>query len=77
MYIQIQLFPFLSVHGPRLRVGNGSSVVVTLLILITEMCERLTYYSIMAGLVLYCTSNLDIDQANATTLNQLFSGWCV
>ncbi|GFR60369.1 solute carrier family 15 member 4-like [Elysia marginata] len=54
---------------------RSGGFVVILYILTTEMCERLAYYSIMAGLVLYCTSNLDIDQATATTLNQVFSGF--
>ncbi|KAK0040052.1 solute carrier family 15 member 4 [Biomphalaria pfeifferi] len=57
------------------RRGNTSTFFVTLSILVTEMCERLTYYSISAGLILFCTSKLDIGQANATTINQVFGGF--
>ncbi|KAH9519707.1 hypothetical protein Btru_070692 [Bulinus truncatus] len=39
------------------------------------MCERLTYYSISAGLILFCTSKLSISQTNATTINQVFGGF--
>ncbi|XP_055877764.1 solute carrier family 15 member 4-like isoform X2 [Biomphalaria glabrata] len=55
--------------------SNTSTFFVTLSILVTEMCERLTYYSISAGLILFCTSKLDIGQANATTINQVFGGF--
>ncbi|BFZ17940.1 hypothetical protein BsWGS_20979 [Bradybaena similaris] len=54
--------------------SNKKVLLVTLCILVTEMCERLTYYSIMAGLVLYCTSTLKFGQTDATTINQVFAG---
>jgi peptide/histidine transporter 3/4 len=60
--------------GAKKLSSNTRKLVVTLCILVTEMCERLTYYSIMSGLVLFCTSHLDIKQTDATTLNQAFSG---
>ncbi|XP_059167062.1 solute carrier family 15 member 4-like isoform X2 [Physella acuta] len=55
--------------------SNKTTLLVTLSILVTEMCERLTFYSISAGLVLFCTSKLDIKQATATTINQIFGGF--
>uniref|UniRef100_A0A0B6ZE32 Major facilitator superfamily (MFS) profile domain-containing protein n=1 Tax=Arion vulgaris TaxID=1028688 RepID=A0A0B6ZE32_9EUPU len=56
--------------------GNRTkTLLVTLCILVTEMCERLTYYSIVANLVLYCTSKLNIGQTDATNINQVFSGF--
>jgi peptide/histidine transporter 3/4 len=51
------------------------TMLVTLCILVTEMCERLTYYSIVANLVLFCTSTLKFGQTDATNLNQVFSGF--
>ncbi|RUS82580.1 hypothetical protein EGW08_009654 [Elysia chlorotica] len=68
-----QLPPAEARAPPKLETRRGLPVVV--LILTTEMCERLAYYSIVAGLVLYCTSNLGIEQAAATTLNQVFAGF--
>ncbi|KAL5018748.1 hypothetical protein ScPMuIL_004470 [Solemya velum] len=53
---------------------NGNRLVVVLCILFTELCERLTYYSISANLVLFCTSILKIDSGNATTVSLVFSG---
>ncbi|CAG5117050.1 unnamed protein product, partial [Candidula unifasciata] len=53
--------------------NNSKTLVTTLCILVTEMCERLTYYSIVANLILFCTSHLDIPQTTATTINQVFS----
>ncbi|XP_005095839.3 solute carrier family 15 member 4 [Aplysia californica] len=54
---------------------NRKKILVTLCILITEMCERLTYYSIVAGLVLFSNSHLGISETDATTINQVFSGF--
>ncbi|BFZ03584.1 hypothetical protein BsWGS_06623 [Bradybaena similaris] len=55
--------------------SNKKTLLLTLCILVTEMCERLTYYSITANLILFCTAHLDIPQATATTVNQVFSGF--
>ncbi|CAL1529876.1 unnamed protein product [Lymnaea stagnalis] len=66
------------VSGPSEKVSlrtNKKTFLVTLCILITEMCERLTYYSVSAGLILFSTSHLDIGQSDATTINQVFSGF--
>uniref|UniRef100_A0A0B7AD16 Major facilitator superfamily (MFS) profile domain-containing protein n=1 Tax=Arion vulgaris TaxID=1028688 RepID=A0A0B7AD16_9EUPU len=54
--------------------GNKKKLLVTLCILITEMCERLTYYSISAGILLFCTSKLNYAETDATTINQVFAG---
>ncbi|XP_025095030.1 solute carrier family 15 member 4-like isoform X1 [Pomacea canaliculata] len=43
-------------------------------ILMTEMCERLTYYSVVANLVLFCTSTLKYSSNDATTISLVFSG---
>ncbi|XP_052070570.1 solute carrier family 15 member 4-like [Mytilus californianus] len=43
-------------------------------ILMTELCERLTYYSVVANLILYCTSTLDISSTGAARISLIFSG---
>ncbi|XP_071829540.1 solute carrier family 15 member 4-like [Apostichopus japonicus] len=47
---------------------------VVLCILFTELCERLTFYSISANLVLFCTSVLKVDSATALTISLAFTG---
>ncbi|KAK3747378.1 hypothetical protein RRG08_035808 [Elysia crispata] len=54
---------------------NVISLLVIMLILITEMCERLAYYSIVAGMILYCTSSLGLDLVKAIIVNQVFVGF--
>ncbi|XP_002739447.1 solute carrier family 15 member 4-like [Saccoglossus kowalevskii] len=43
-------------------------------ILVIELCERLTYYSISANLVLFCTSELNLTSAQAVTVSLVFTG---
>ncbi|XP_076074028.1 solute carrier family 15 member 4-like [Mytilus galloprovincialis] len=43
-------------------------------ILMTELCERLTYYSVIANLILFCTSTLDISSTGAARISLIFSG---
>ncbi|XP_063446992.1 solute carrier family 15 member 4-like [Mytilus trossulus] len=43
-------------------------------VLMTELCERLTYYSVVANLILFCTSTLDISSTDAARINLVFSG---
>ncbi|XP_038060271.1 solute carrier family 15 member 4-like [Patiria miniata] len=47
---------------------------VVLCILVLELCERLTYYSIAGNLVLYCTNELKFSSADATTVTFIFTG---
>ncbi|XP_070544234.1 solute carrier family 15 member 4-like [Ptychodera flava] len=49
-------------------------LLVIICILCTELCERLTYYSISANLVLFCTSELDLSNQNALTISFVFTG---
>ncbi|KAL8587503.1 hypothetical protein ACOMHN_000909 [Nucella lapillus] len=49
-------------------------VVVMACILLTEMCERLSYYSVVANLVLFCTSALKYSTSDALTISLVFSG---
>ena len=43
-------------------------------ILCTELGERLTFYSVYANLVLFCTNVLMFTNATALSINQAFSG---
>lgn len=52
---------------------SGRAMVV-LSILFTELCERLTYYSISANLVLFCTSILKVESATAVSISLAFTG---
>ncbi|XP_071506265.1 solute carrier family 15 member 4-like [Diadema antillarum] len=47
---------------------------VVLCILFCELCERLTYYSIIGNLVIYCTNELGYTSANAAVIVGAFSG---
>ena len=52
--------------GPHLR--------VTLCILFTELCERLTFYSVAGNLLLFCTQELETTSAQASSIVLAFSG---
>ena len=43
-------------------------------VLMTELCERLTYYSVVANMILYCTSSLNMSSTDAARINLVFSG---
>ena len=47
---------------------------VTLCVLFTELCERLTYYSINGNMVLFLTSVLLFPSPVAVTINLVFTG---
>ena len=49
-------------------------IFVVLTILLTELCERLTYYSVVANMVLFCTSVLDMSSDDASVVTLIFSG---
>lgn len=53
---------------------TGKKLLVVGCILTTELCERLTYYSVVANLVLYCTSVLQLTSSTAATVSLVFSG---
>ncbi|KAK7111645.1 solute carrier family 15 member 4-like [Littorina saxatilis] len=49
-------------------------LVVVICILVTEMCERLTYYSVVANIVLYGTSVLKFTSTDAANIANIFTG---
>ncbi|XP_046366557.1 solute carrier family 15 member 4-like isoform X2 [Haliotis rufescens] len=57
----------------KVKLGPTKVFVVTS-ILICELCERLTYYSIVANLILFCTSTLKYSSPDAATISLVFSG---
>ena len=57
--------------------GRGQKLLVTLCILVTELCERLTFYGLTANLVLFCSSELDLEPPWPSTINYLFQGWFI
>ena len=47
-------------------------IKVVLCILIMELCERLTYYSIVSNMMLFCNSNLGYNSDVANYITQIF-----
>ena len=43
-------------------------------ILLTELCERLVYYSVLGNMILFCTSRLEMTSTTAATINLVFIG---
>ena len=53
---------------------SGQKLMVVLCILATELCERLTYYSCLANMVLFCTTTLEMTNNDASSVSLVFSG---
>ena len=49
-------------------------MLVVICILLTEMCERLTYYSVVANIVLYGTSVLKFSSTQSANVANIFTG---
>lgn len=43
-------------------------------ILMTELCERMTFYSVMANMLLFCTSRLKYSNDEASLVTLIFGG---
>ncbi|XP_064623127.1 solute carrier family 15 member 4-like [Lineus longissimus] len=61
---------------PESKEEKRTRLGVTLCILFTELCERLTYYSIVGNLVLFLTNFLGFGSADAVTITLIFTGTC-
>ena len=57
--------------------GRRQKLLATLCILVTELCERLTFYGVTANLVLFCSSELDLEPPWPSTISYLFQGWLI
>ncbi|EDO33176.1 predicted protein, partial [Nematostella vectensis] len=65
-----------TLQGSQASNGKSSSLGVTLCILLTELCERLTFYGITANLVPFCEDSLGFKRPMPSTVNLLFQGTC-
>lgn len=64
----------LRIDTEREQKMSPKKLAVVLCILATELCERLAYYSVVANLVLYCTSVLGYSSNDAATISLVFTG---
>ncbi|XP_067054786.1 solute carrier family 15 member 4-like [Acropora muricata] len=56
--------------------GRGQRIFATILILLTELCERLAFYGLTANLVLFCKDNLQLPSPRPSTIFLVFVGTC-
>ena len=54
--------------------GRKSKLFVTVCILLTELCERLTFYGLSGNLLLFCSEFLNFESPWPTTITYLFQG---
>ena len=57
--------------------GRGRKTLVVICILVTELCERLTYYGLRANLLLFASSELNLDPPWPSTISYLLTGWYI
>lgn len=57
--------------------GHGRKTLVVICILVTELCERLTYYGLRANLLLFASSELNLDPPWPSTISYLLTGWYI
>lgn len=59
---------------PKSKGITKERLFVVASILVTELCERLTYYSVAANLLLFCTSKLKYSSADGSVITLVFGG---
>ena len=56
------------------QLGRRQKFFVTSCILVTELCECLTFYGLTANLLLFAGNELDLNSPWPSTINYLFHG---
>ena len=59
---------------PQKKRITKERLIVVLSILVLELCERLTFYSVVANMVLFCTSILKMSSDQASVVTWVFAG---
>ena len=61
---------------PLAPINKRTRFLLVICILFMELCERLTFYGVVANLVLYCKDVLKLESPIPTTINMSFQGLC-